>query len=1113
MAAVAVAHVLRFMAMSMLVLLPLPSSVLCEKLYNLQQLGTSSSSSLITNQDDAQVLLQLVRSAAPGTWDALSGWNSSSGSGNPNPCADWVGISCNPSTGRVVNITLAGMRLGTDIPSQFGDLGALQLLNLSNCNLTGQIPAEFGNCSALKVLDLSNNEVTGQVPYELGNLLQLQELYLNNNFLSGSLPAELGACTQLRKLYVFDNHLSGVVPSWLGGAGGGSSCSLVELRADGNAFSGALPEALLGNCQNLTVVGFSDNLLSGAIPKSVGSLLNLQYLYLQNNQLTGPLPPELGNCSELVEFVAFGNGLSLSIPLELGKLKKLQMLLLWNNSLMGSIPPELGYCSALQQLDVSQNLLTGTIPDELSMLQSLETLGLSFNNLTGSIPAALANCTKLVDIHLENNALSGSLPLEFGSLTQLQFLTLWKNQLSGSIPLTLANCTLLQRLDLSGNQLLGELPSKLFGLKNLQAMLLFDNRFSGAIPLEIGNCNNLTQLRLSNNFLSGSIPTTISKLRNLTVLELSGNALNGSLPPELGFLVALQTLDLHGNQLSGPLPPQLGSLSQLEILDISSNQISGAIPPEIGSLMYTNVLILSDNALTGSIPSELSGCRKLSQLELGGNELTGVIPAEIGFIMTLQISLNLSWNRLNGPLPQELANLVNLQSLDLSHNAFSGNLMMLQDLNSLILLNVSDNQFSGPVPNNELFKSLPPSALFGNPGLCAALSKACTSSSIPVDPPLSNQHFSGGERQSRNTGLLVGLTLSIAGLLLAAGFAILSKWHSRYWVRSQHHNSEDPEVLRPSWQLTAFKTLQFSLEEVVNNLESYSIIGKGKSGVVYRATTTDGNIVAVKKLTLPSSYSKEDSGLGGNVFEAQVERLSQLKHFNIVSILAHCSSKEVHLMLYEYMPNCSLGDVLHKHKPALQWNTRYCIALGTAEGLAYLHHTCVPSVVHGNLKSNNILLDTNLEPHIADFGLAKLLDWTFDWTSIAKIEGECGYIAPEYSFTLKATVKYDVYSYGVVLLELLTGQKVAEAGLGDGVDVVKWVQDKIQSKEPVFKLLDQCLQCLPRPVLQEALEVLGIALLCTHSSPAERPTMKDVVVLLKESRTHRDAVATNCVNE
>ncbi|CAK9877021.1 unnamed protein product [Sphagnum jensenii] len=699
----------------------------------------SFSSSLITNQDDAQVLLQLVRSAAPGTWDALSGWNSSSGFGNPNPCADWVGISCNPSTGRVVNITLAGMRLGTDIPSQLGDLGALQLLNLSNCNLTGQIPAEFGNCSALK------------------------------------------------------------------------------------------------------------------------------------------------------------------------------------------------------QLDVSQNLLTGTIPDELSMLQSLETLGLSFNNLTGSIPAALANCTKLVDIHLENNALSGSLPLEFGSLTQLQFLTLWKNQLSGSIPLTLANCTLLQRLDLSGNQLLGELPSKLFGLKNLQAMLLFDNRFS--------------------------------------------------------------------------------------------------------------------------------------------------------------------------------ANLVNLQSLDLSHNAFSGNLMMLQDLNSLILLNVSDNQFSGPVPNNDLFKSLPPSALFGNPGLCAALSKACTSSSIPVDPPLSNQQFSGGERQSRNTGLLVGLTLSIAGLLLAAGFAILSKWHSRYWVRSQHHNSEDPEVLRPSWQLTAFKTLQFSLEEVVNNLESYSIIGKGKSGVVYRATTTDGNIVAVKKLTLPSSYSKEDSGLGGNVFEAQVERLSQLKHFNIVSILAHCSSKEVHLMLYEYMPNCSLGDVLHKHKPALQWNTRYCIALGTAEGLAYLHHTCVPSVVHGNLKSNNILLDTNLEPHIADFGLAKLLDWTFDWTSIAKIEGECGYIAPEYSFTLKATVKYDVYSYGVVLLELLTGQKVAEAGLGDGVDVVKWVQDKIQSKEPVFKLLDQCLQCLPRPVLQEALEVLGIALLCTHSSPAERPTMKDVVVLLKESRTHRDAVATNCVNE
>ncbi len=353
------------------------------------------------------------------------------------------------------------------------------------------------------------------------------------------------------------------------------------------------------------------------------------YLQLEENRLTGPIPPELGGLSSLSSLYLYGNQLTGAIPPELGGLSSLSSLYLGVNQLTGAIPPELGSLSSLSRLYLYGNQLTGAIPPELGGLSSLSRLSLGVNQLTGAIPPELGGLSSLSLLYLGGNQLTGPIPPELGGLSKLEGLYLYGNQLTGAIPPELGGLSSLSSLYLYGNQLTGAIPPELGGLSKLEGLYLYGNQLTGAIPPELGSLSSLSRLYLYGNQLTGAIPPELGSLSSLSRLSLGVNQLTGAIPPELGSLSSLSRLSLGVNQLTGPIPPELGGLSKLEGLSLYGNQLTGAIPPELGGLSSLSSLNLGGNQLTGPIPPELGNLSSLTSLGISGNQLTGTIPASL----------------------------------------------------------------------------------------------------------------------------------------------------------------------------------------------------------------------------------------------------------------------------------------------------------------------------------------------------------------------------------------------------------------------------------------------------------------------------------------------------
>lgn len=895
-------------------------------------------------------------------------------------------------------------------------------------------------------------------------------------------------------MLVFDNQLGGTIPPELG-----KISSLEVIRAGGNKdIMGKIPDTI-GDLSNLTVLGLADTRISGSLPSALGKLTKLQSLSIYTTMLSGEIPPELGNCTELVNLYLYENSLSGSIPKELGKLKKLERLLLWQNSLVGFIPYEIGNCTSLISVDFSLNQISGTIPLSIGGLSELQEFMISNNNVTGSIPAVFANCTKMVQLQLDTNQISGLIPPQLGSLLKLNVFFAWANQLEGSIPSTLASCSNLQALDLSHNSLTGTIPPGLFQLKNLTKLLLISNDISGTIPHEIGNCSSLVRLRLGHNRIGGGIPREIGGLKRLNFIDLSSNRLSGPVPDEIGSCTELQMLDLSNNSFGGPMPYALSALSALQVLDASSNGFVGEIPVSFGRLVSLNKLILSKNMISGEIPSSLSLCSSLQLLDLSNNKLYGEIPDSLCKIESLEIALNLSCNALSGAIPSQVVALNKLSILDLSHNKLGGDLSPLAGLENLVSLNISHNNFTGFLPDNKLFRQLPLGDLEGNDGLCSVGKDSCFLSNI------AGSGLSETERAARRAGrikLAIALLITMAvGLVIMGIFAMIRAGRTM-------KDDEDSELGDSwPWHFTPFQKLNFSVDQLLRCLVDSNIIGKGCSGVVYRADMENGEVIAVKKLwptTNPTPHSSDEKSGVRDSFSAEVKTLGSIRHKNIVRFLGYCWNRNTRLLMYDYMPNGSLGSLLHERsRNGLDWSLRYQILLGAAQGLAYLHHDCVPPIVHRDIKANNILIGLQFEPYIADFGLAKLVDDGDFNRSSNTVAGSYGYIAPEYGYMMKITEKSDVYSFGVVILEVLTGKQPVDPTIPGGLHVVDWVRQK----KGGIEVLDPSLLSRPESEIEEMMQALGIALLCVSSSPDERPTMKDVSAMLKEIKHEREDYA------
>ncbi|MBA0851041.1 hypothetical protein Goshw_011887, partial [Gossypium schwendimanii] len=383
------------------------------------------------------------------------------------------------------------------------------------------------------------------------------------------------------------------------------------------------------------------------------------------------------------------------------------------------------------------------------------------------------------------------------------------------------------------------------------------------------------------------------------------------------------------------------------------------------------------------------------------------------------------------------------------------------------------NNLSGLVPGSGQFSYFNYTSFLGNPELCGPYLGPCKDG---VAKGTHETHVKGGLSASMKLLLVIGL------LVFSILFAVAAIIKARSLKKASDARA---------WKLTAFQRLDFTCDDVLDCLKEDNIIGKGGAGIVYKGSMPSGDHVAVKRLPAMSRGSSHDHG-----FNAEIQTLGRIRHRHIVRLLGFCSNHETNLLVYEYMPNGSLGEVLHGKKGGhLHWDTRYKIAVEAAKGLCYLHHDCSPLIVHRDVKSNNILLNSDFEAHVADFGLAKFLQDSGTSECMSAIAGSYGYIAPEYAYTLKVDEKSDVYSFGVVLLELVCGRKpVGE--FGDGVDIVQWVRKMTDSnKEGVLKVLDPRLPSVP---LHEVMHVFYVAMLCVEEQAVERPTMREVVQILTE---------------
>ncbi|XP_020089180.1 probable LRR receptor-like serine/threonine-protein kinase At3g47570 [Ananas comosus] len=931
-------------------------------------------------------------------------------------------------------------------------------LDLKSLRLTGLVSPAVANLTFLRRIDLSDNMLGGRIPEEFGSLRRLRYLNLSVNSLRGTIPSSLGNCSNLQLLNLRDNKLDGEIPPTLTNL---SSLNSLSLR--GNNLHGEIPH--FAELPFLSYLDCASNYLSGTIPISLGRLSSLEYLVLGINNLTGEIPSSLYNLSSLTALELANNQLEGTLPSDIGNaLPNLQFLYMYNNKLGGRIPASLSNASELRHLEMPFNAFHGTIPPSLGALQSL------------------------LRLQLEGNRLEARKPSDWSFITAL------------------TNCTGLRVLDLGYNLLQGMMPKSLVNLStSLLALSFYSNQISGIIPAEIDKFINLTYLDMSFNDLRGTIPIEISHLWQLNYLDLSYNKLSGEIPPTLGNLTRMDKLFLGSNEFEGAIPPTLSNLLMLELLDLSNNRLSGSIPKEVLTLSSLTIYLdLSHNLLNGSLPLEVGNLINTWGLNLSNNRLSGEIPDTIGKCAILDI-LHLENNLFQGSIPPSISNLRGLQELDLSKNFYSGQIpAFLDELPDLKYLNLSFNDFEGRVPMKGVFKNASEVSLIGNPKLCGGIPELhlpkCTSDAFIA------KHHSDYKLKV----ILIPIGGAILCLIIIMGLLGIHhliknsrrKPQSRFSLRNRHVKVSYDELFRAT-----------------DGFSSDNLIGTGSFGSVYKAAMNyeNADIVAVKVLNLQQHGAFRS-------FMSECEALRSIRHRNLVKILTLCSSldhrgNDFMALVFEYMPNGSLEEWLHpnacQNRPfrSLSLIQRLNIAVDVASALEYLHHGGSVPIVHCDLKPSNILLNKEMTAHVGDFGLAKFLRQPPDEsserssTSTVGIKGSIGYVPPEYGMGCKPSRLGDVYSYGILLLEMFTGMRPVDDMFKDGLSLRGYVRAAAASPEHLMDIIDRNLHSADNDIAYQEecvrdcmVLAFDCGLSCSNESPYERSDMTKVLKELSAAR-------------
>ncbi|KAJ0449503.1 putative protein kinase RLK-Pelle-LRR-II family [Helianthus annuus] len=497
-------------------------------------------------------------------------------------------------------------------------------------------------------------------------------------------------------------------------------------------------------------------------------------------------------------------------------------------------------------------------------------------------------------------------------------------------------------------------------------------------------------------------------------------------------------------------------------LGMPGQNLSGTLSPTIENLSNLQSIMLQDNAISGSIPGAIGKLRKLQTLDLSGNKFSGALPSSLGDLNNLNL-LRLNNNSLTGPVPHSLSELGSLTLVDLSYNNLSG-----------LLPKISARTFK----------------IIGNPLLCEHNSENGCSVVYPEPLAFPPNGESSPDDKSRRLAIALGTSFgAVLLLILVVVFLIWWRIRKNKQIFFDVNDQYDPEICLGHLRRFTFKELRAATD----NFHVKNILGKGGFGIVYKGLLTDGTVVAVKKL-------KDDNNFGGEVqFQTEVETISLAVHRNLLRLWGFCSTENERILVYPFMANGSVASKLRDQihgKPVLDWSRRKNIALGTARGLLYLHEQSDPKIIHRDVKAANILLDEDFEAVVGDFGLAKLLDHCDSHVTTA-VRGTVGHIAPEYLSTGQSSDKTDVFGFGILLLELITGQKALDFGKTaanqKGV-MLDWVK-KLHQDGKLNLMVDKSLKNnFDRVELEEMVQV---ALLCTQFSPSNRPKMSEVLRMLE----------------
>ncbi|KAG2254349.1 hypothetical protein Bca52824_084485 [Brassica carinata] len=681
-------------------------------------------------------------------------------------------------------------------------------------------------------------------------------------------------------------------------------------------------------------------------------------------------------------------------------------------------------------------------------LKNLVTSKLGQNQLQGEIPTALSKLKKLKWLDLSNNRLSGEIPIGVWKIQSLAHIIVYNNTLTGEVPV--------------------EIPTNLCHGQKLRFFSLGSNQFHGTIPPSVGQCKTLERITLGGNKLSGVLPEFL-ETHSLEFIDFQDNYIEGSIPRSLGSCKNLMTIIFSRNKLTGLIPPELGNLGRLILeFDVGSNSLNGSVPSSFRRLKSLTTLVLSDNRFSGAVPSFLAELDSLIDLQVARNAFGGeMIPSSLGLLKNLN-GLDLSVNELTGEIPTTLRGLVNLVRLNISNNNLTGPISALQSL-SLLQLDVSNNQLTGPIPEKLMVKNNA-TTFSRNTDLCIQ----------PFYSVVTRNEFKTCKGQAKLSTwkialIAVGSFLSAFALVfsLALVFLCCCKRGGDTHVLDEEEEKEEEEGL----SLLLNKVLA-----ATDNLDDKYIIGRGAHGVVYKASLAPGEEYAVKKLIFAAHANQ-------NV-KREIEMTGLVRHRNLIRLERFWIRKENGMFLYKYMPNRSLHDVLHRGinqgETGLDWSARFNVDLGIAHGLEYLHHDCHPPIIHRDIKSENILMDTEMEPHIGDFGLARILD---DSTvSTSTITG-----------TTVRGKESDVYSYGVVLLELVTGKRAVDKSLPEETDLVSWVGSVLSSykddHDTVGPIIDPTLvdELQDTKLREQAILLTDLAFQCTDKRTENRPSMRNAV--------------------